>query len=81
MSKLVDIPVNAALGVEIQGITVEQWDERGKMVVLAAFTMGKALPEKSFETKVQERFQELRNAGLGGRPISVEIQATLAPVP
>jgi hypothetical protein len=43
--------------------------------------MGKALPEKSFETKVQERFQELRNAGLGGRPISVEIQATLAPVP
>jgi hypothetical protein len=60
VSKLVDIPVNAALGVEIQGITVEQWGERAQMVVLAAFTMGKALPEKSFETKVQERFQELQ---------------------
>lgn len=60
VSKLVDIPVNAALGVEIQGITVEQWGERGKMIVLAAFTMGKAIPEKDFETKVKERFGELQ---------------------
>ncbi len=60
VSKLVDIPVNAALGVEIQGITVEQWGERGKMVVLAAFTLGKAVPEKDFETKVKERFGELQ---------------------
>lgn len=60
VSKLAGVGVDAALGIEIQGITVEQWGERGQMIVLAAFTMGKAVPGKSFETKVQERFNELQ---------------------
>jgi hypothetical protein len=60
VSKLAGAGVDAALGIEIEGITVEQWGERGKMIVLAAFTMGKVVPGPDFETKVRERFQELQ---------------------
>src|SRR6185295_1374145 len=43
-----------------QGITVEQWADRGKMIVLAAFTMGTVTGEPGFESQVRERFQELQ---------------------
>jgi hypothetical protein len=60
VSKLVDIPIDAALGIEVQGVTIAAWGERGKMIALAAFTMGKVVPDESFETKVKERFKELQ---------------------
>ena len=55
VSKLVDIPVNAALGIEVRGATLEAWGERGKMIVLAAFTYGKVVPEPSFEHAPQQQ--------------------------
>jgi hypothetical protein len=60
VSKLAGIPVDMALGIEIEGITVEQWGERGKMILLAAFTYGKSVPGEDFETKVRARFIELQ---------------------
>lgn len=60
VSKLADAGVDAVLGIEIRGIKVEQWADRGKMVVLAAFTMGKVTGEPGFETQVLKSFQELQ---------------------
>jgi regulator of replication initiation timing len=58
VSKLADAGVDAVLGIEIQGVIVEQWAERGKMIVLGSFTgtVGGA----SFETQVRKSFEELQ---------------------
>ncbi len=58
VSKLVDAGVDKVLGIEIQGIMIEQWAERGKMIVLGSFTGTVGGP--SFETQVRESFQKLQ---------------------
>lgn len=58
VSKLAGAGVDAVLGIEIEGIMVEQWAERGKMIVLGSFT-GK-VGEPGFETQVMKSFQELQ---------------------
>lgn len=60
VSKLAGAGVDAVLGIEIEGIKVAQWADRGKMIVLAAFTMGKVTGGPSFETQVLESFKELQ---------------------
>lgn len=58
VSKLAGAGVDAVLGIEIEGIMVEQWAERGKMIVLGSFT-GK-VGGASFETQVRKSFEELQ---------------------
>lgn len=58
VSKLAGVGVDAVLGIEIQGIMVEQWAERGKMIILGSFT-GK-VGKPGFETQVLESFKQLQ---------------------
>lgn len=58
VSKLTDAGVDAVLGIEIEGIIVKQWAERGQMIVLGSFTGKVAGPD--FETQVRKKFEELQ---------------------
>jgi hypothetical protein len=58
VSKLVSIPVDKALGIEIQGATVGAWAETA---ALAIFAGGSLTPEPTFEQKVSARFRELQS--------------------
>src|SRR2546425_432050 len=58
VSKLAGAGVDAVLGIEIEGIIVEQWAERGKMIVLGSCTGKVGGP--GFETQVREKFKELQ---------------------
>lgn len=55
-SKLVSIPVDKALGIEVQGATVGAW---GETIVLAVFAGQSLTPEPTFEQKVSARFRGL----------------------
>jgi hypothetical protein len=57
VSKLVSIPVDKALGIEVRGATVGAW---GETIVLAIFAGQSMTPEPTFEQKVSARFRELQ---------------------
>lgn len=57
-SKLFDVGLKLALGVEVRGTTVENW---GQTLVLAIFTGGSMVPEPTAEMKVEMRFREIEN--------------------
>ncbi len=58
VSKLVSVPVDKALGIEMQGATISAW---GETMVLAIFAGGSLRPEPTFEQKVSQRFRDLEN--------------------
>src|SRR5688572_4836376 len=58
VSKLVSVPVDKALGIQVQGATVSAW---GETLVLAIFAGGSLRPEPTFEQKVSQRFRDLEN--------------------
>ncbi|MEN3330745.1 MAG: hypothetical protein V7641_110 [Blastocatellia bacterium] len=57
-AKLLDVGIEKALGVEIQGITVEAY---ATQAVLAIFAMQSMRPEPDFEHRAEMRFNELEN--------------------
>ena len=58
VSKLVSVPVDKALGIEVQGATISAW---GETMVLAIFAGGSMRPEPTFEQKVSQRFRDLED--------------------
>lgn len=56
VSKLVEVGLKKAMGIEVQGATVGDWAET---LALAVFTGGPMTPEPTFEQKVNRRFHEL----------------------
>ncbi|HJQ22938.1 MAG TPA: hypothetical protein VKA60_03405 [Blastocatellia bacterium] len=55
-SKLLEVGLEQALGIKIQGITLEAY---GKQAVLAIFAMQSMRPEPDFETQAKMRFDKL----------------------
>src|SRR5438128_2084766 len=56
VSKLIDVGIEKALGVQVQGSTVGAW---GEQMALAIFLGQSMIPEPTFEQKTEKRFREL----------------------
>jgi hypothetical protein len=56
VSKLIDVGIEKALGVQVQGATVGAW---GEQMALAIFLGQSMIPEPTFEQKTEKRFREL----------------------
>jgi hypothetical protein len=55
-AKLIDVGIEKALGIEVQGSTVGAW---GEQMALAIFLGQSMIPEPTFEQKTEARFREL----------------------
>ena len=53
VSKLVEVGMKKAMGIQVQGSTVGDWAET---LALAVFTGGPMTPEPTFEQKANRRF-------------------------